>query len=316
MKISRTPDNRFENLPGYDFDPQYTVIEDDDGTEIRIHAIDEGPRHAQPILLMHGNPTWSYLYRKMIPGLLQSGRRVIAVDLVGCGRSDKPAKKTYYTQARHIQWMSKWLEANDLQQITLFCQDWGGLIGLHLVANYPERFDRVIAANTGIPLGTGGNKWLRTWQRVMRWLPAFPLKTALGRTIRNPAFSAQEFAAYQAPFPTLRHQAGILQFPVLIAVFEDNPAVPENRAAWEKLGQFDKPFLTLFGNKDPVTRGMHKALIKHIPGAQGQAHQIIDGGGHFIQEDKPEELVAAIIPFLEVRTRSYKKGAAGTFHAG
>ena len=300
MKVLRTPDSRFENLPGYNFEPHYTTIVDGDGTEIRIHYIDEGPRDAEPILLMHGNPSWCYLYRKMIPGLLKAGRRVIAVDLVGCGRSDKPAKRKYYTQARHVDWMSKWLVAMDLKHITLFCQDWGGTIGLNLVADFPERFDRVIASNTGLPMGEGGNRLLRNWQAIMKVFPAFPLRTAMKKSIREPGFSEQEFKAYKAPFYRLSYQAGILKFPQLIAVFPDNPGVPQNKKAWEKLKQFEKPFLTLFGDKDPVTRGGHKSMIKHIPGAQGQAHKIIKGGGHFIQEDKPDELVAEIVPFLDV----------------
>jgi haloalkane dehalogenase len=190
---------------------------------------------------MHGNPSWSYLYRKMIPGLLTSGRRVIAPDLVGLGRSDKPAKRKYYTQARHIDWMQKWLIAMDLQNITLFCQDWGGVIGLNLVADNPERFDRVIVANSGMPAGEGGTKALLIWQFVMKFMPVFPLKTAI-----------------------------------------------------------TKPVLTLFGNRDPISRGDEQFIIDRIPGAKGQSHKIIDGGGHFIQEDKPKELVAEIIPFLAV----------------
>ncbi|GAB2513301.1 haloalkane dehalogenase [Microbulbifer agarilyticus] len=301
MDMLRTPDECFENLPGYDFAPHYTTILDDDGTEIRIHHVDEGPRDAEPILLMHGNPSWAYLYRKMIPGLLQSGRRVIAVDLVGCGRSDKPARKQYYTLARHMDWMKKWLLANDLRNITLFCQDWGGTIGLHLVAKFPERFDRVIASNTGVPTGKGGNRYLDIWLAVMRWMPSFPWKIAFKNTIQCEQFNQAKFDAYRkAPFPARRYQAGILQFPQLIAIHPDNPGVPLNEETWAGLKQFHKPFLTLFGSRDPVSRGFEKIFQKYVPGAQGQAHKIIRGGGHFIQEDKPEELVAEILPFLEV----------------
>lgn len=302
MKVLRTPDSCFENLPGYNFEPHYTTIKDDDGTEIRIHSIDEGPRDAEPILLMHGNPSWSFIYRKMIPLLLESGRRVIAVDLVGCGRSDKPAEKSYYTLARHIDWIEKWVIANDLKNITLFCQDWGGTIGLNVVADNPERFDRIVAANTGIPQGEGGNRWLFWWLKIMKWMPVFPWSYAFKGSIQNPAFTDAEFDAYRkAPFPKRAYQAGILRFPQLIAIFPDNPGVPQNKAAWEKLKQFDKPVLTLFGNRDPVTRGIHKVFQRDMPGAAGQSHKIIKGGGHFIQEDKPEELVAEIIPFLDVR---------------
>ncbi|MEM9254768.1 MAG: haloalkane dehalogenase [Pseudomonadota bacterium] len=300
MKVLRTPDSCFENLRAFDYDPHYLTILDDDGTELRVHYIDEGPRNAPPILLMHGNPTWTYLYRKMLPGLMATGRRVVAVDLVGLGRSDKPAKRKYYTQARHIQWMEKWLLGMDLQSITMFCQDWGGTIGLHLVANHPERFDRVIASNTGLPVGDGGTKVLRTWQNLMRFLPLFPMRMALKRSIRVERFTDKEYRSYLAPFPSFKYQAGILSFPQLIAVFPGNPGVDQNRQALEKLGQFHKPFLTLFGDRDPVTRGYERQLQKTVPGAKGQKHKHIVGGGHFIQEDRPEELVAEIVPFLSV----------------
>lgn len=301
MKILRTPDECFENLPGFDYEPHYVTIKDDDGTDIRIHYVDEGPRDAQPILLMHGNPSWSYIYRKMIPGLLASGRRVIAVDLVGCGRSDKPAKKKYYTLARHIDWIEKWLLAMDLNNITLVCQDWGGTIGLNVMVDNPERFDRVVMANTGIPTGDGGNRWLKVWLFVMKYLPSFPWGIAFKPTIKAEDFDDNIFDAYRkAPFPQRKYQAGIRQFPQLISIFPDNPGVPQNRAAWKKLKQFNKPLLTLYGNLDPVTKGQEARYIKGVPGAKGQNHKIIKGGGHFIQEDKPDELVAEILPFLEV----------------
>ncbi|MDB4807056.1 haloalkane dehalogenase [Pseudomonadales bacterium] len=301
MKILRTPDSCFDNLPGYNFEPHYTTITDSDGSEIRIHSIDEGPRDAEPILLMHGNPSWAYLYRHMIPALLATGRRVIAVDLVGCGRSDKPAKRKYYTLARHYEWMSKWLLANELSNITLFCQDWGGTIGLYLVSEFPERFDRVIASNTGIPAGEGGNKWLRWWLRIMKILPAFPFDLGFKNSVLRPQFSDAEYFAYKkAPFPQRKYQAGIRQFPQLIAILPGNPGVPLNKIIWEKLKTFDKPFLTLFGDKDPISYRGEKIFKKFVPGAKGQKHKIIAGAGHFIQEDKPEELVEAIIPFLEV----------------
>ena len=300
MKVCRTPDSCFANLPGYDFEPHYKMIEDDDGTQLRVHFVDVGPSDAQPILLMHGNPSWAFLYRKMIPGLAATGRRVIAVDLIGCGRSDKPAKRKYYTQARHVDWMTKWVQAMDLNNITLFCQDWGGTIGLNLVAEMPERFDRVVASNTGLPIGDGANKTLRTWQRLMKFLPSFPLKSAFRKTVKSEDFNDEVLRGYLAPFPGRSYQAGIMQFPQLIAVFADNPSVAQNRSALEKLGRFDKPFLTLFGNRDPVTRGLEKVFIDGVPGAKGQKHKIIRGAGHFIQEDRPDDLVAEIIPFLDV----------------
>jgi len=302
MKVLRTPDSRFQNLPGYDFDPNYVLITDDDGAELRVHYIDEGPRGADPILLMHGNPSWVYLYRKMIPGLLKTGRRVIAVDLIGLGRSDKPAKRRYYTQARHVDWMDKWMQALKLQNVTLFCQDWGGIIGLHLVAKYPERFDRVITSNTGLGDGSAAPRALRIWQRGMQLLPSFPLRRAIKSAVQAEEFSEEELQAYLAPFPSRKYQAAILAFPQLLPTHTGAPGVTDNIRAWEQLSRFDKPFLTLFGTRDPMTRGSDEYLQRAIPGASGQPHRRLSGAGHFTQEDKPDELVAEISEFLNAAT--------------
>ena len=252
MKVLRTPDSQFENLMDYDFPPTYTTIQDVDGTHIRIHSVDVGPKDADPILLMHGNPTWSYLYRHMIKALEKTGRRVIALDLVGCGRSDKPAKRKYYTLARHHDWYCKWLEANNLDNITLVCQDWGGTLGLKLVAKYPERFARVFATNTGLPTGQGGSKLLKWWLRLMKFAIAFPWKYAFEANFVKTKPTHDEMKAFRAPFPSRKYQAGIVKFPQLIAIFPNNPGVTANREAWAGLASFDKPFLTVFGNKDPV----------------------------------------------------------------
>lgn len=297
MKVLRTPDERFVGLEGYAFEPHYTDVVDSDGTAIRIHHIDEGPRDAAPILLMHGNPTWAYLYRKFVPQLTAAGHRVVAVDLVGCGRSEKPAERSDYTQARHVDWLTKWLTQADLREVTLFCQDWGGTLGLHLVAQHPERFARVIAANTGIPLGEGENSFMKMWTTMMRDATEFPMQQMLPTGMTH-TLTPGELAAYQAPFPDPSYQAGICQFPMLIAVQPDNPGVPANREAWEKLGRFDKPFLTLFGARDPVTQGGEKRLQEHVPGASGQAHHVFGDASHFIQEDVPNELVARILAFI------------------
>jgi haloalkane dehalogenase len=298
MQVLRTPDDRFAALDGWHWPPSYTTIAGADGTSIRIHHVDVGPRDAAPILLMHGNPTWSYLYRKMIPGLQATGRRVIAVDLVGCGRSDKPAAKSDYTLARHVEWMSRWLLAMELQDVTLFCQDWGGTIGLHLVARHPERFARVVASNTGIPLGEGASDFMAMWLGMMADATEFPWQMLPPGMTREP--SAAELAAYRAPFPTSAYEAGIIQFPLLIAVMPDNPGVPLNQAAWTRLATFEKPFLTVFGAKDPVARGADRRMQAHIPGANGQAHTRIADANHFIQEDAPDELVEHIARFLAV----------------
>ena len=298
MKVLRTPDSQFENLMDYDFPPTYTTIQDVDGTHIRIHSVDVGPKDADPILLMHGNPTWSYLYRHMIKALEKTGRRVIALDLVGCGRSDKPAKRKYYTLARHHDWYCKWLEANNLDNITLVCQDWGGTLGLKLVAKYPERFARVFATNTGLPTGQGGSKLLKWWLRLMKFAIAFPWNAFEANFVKTKP-THDEMKAFKAPFPSRKYQAGIVKFPQLIAIFPDNPGVPANREAWAKLASFDKPFLTVFGNKDPVTRKIEKRLIDHIPGCRKQSHTILDGIGHFSPEEAPDALLEHLIPFLD-----------------
>ena len=248
--------------------------------------------------MMHGNPTWSYLYRHMIKALEKTGRRVIALDLVGCGRSDKPAKRKYYTLARHHDWYCKWLEANNLDNITLVCHDWGGTLGLKLVAKYPERFARVFATNTGLPTGQGGSKLLKWWLRLMKFAIAFPWNAFEANFVKTKP-THDEMKAFKAPFPSRKYQAGIVKFPQLIAIFPDNPGVPANREAWAKLASFDKPFLTVFGNKDPVTRKIEKRLIDHIPGCRKQSHTILDGIGHFSPEEAPDALLEHLIPFLD-----------------
>ncbi len=299
MKVLRTPDNQFENLPDYDFEPTYTTIQDEDGTELRIHSVDVGPKDAAPILLMHGNPTWSYIYRHVIKGLLPTGRRIIAVDLVGCGRSDKPAKRKDYTLARHQNWMKKWLLANDLNNITLVCQDWGGTLGLKLVTDFPERFDRVLATNTGVPTGDGGNNWLRWWLRIMKLVPSFPWNIAFKTSMVSKKLTKQEYRAFRSPFPSIKYQVGILKFPQLITVFPEHPEVELNRQVWEKLTLFTKPFLNVYGNRDPVTRGISKLHQKYIPGCKGLEHIKLEGIGHFSPEEAPEALITNIIEFLD-----------------
>ena len=296
MQVLRTPDERFAGLADYPFEPHYADVTDADGTVLRIHYIDEGPRDAPPILLMHGEPSWSYLYRKFVPALVAKGHRVIAPDLIGFGKSDKPAARTDYTYERHVAWMTDWLLGLDLKDITLFCQDWGGLIGLRLVAAFPERFARLVIANTGLPVGTGWSQGFDNWLKFSQAVPEFPAGGILkGGTVR--ALTDAEIAAYDAPFPDETYKEGARQFPTLVPVTPEHASVPENLAAWEVLKTFDKPVLTCFSDKDMVTAGGEKAIIDRIPGAKGQPHVIIKDGGHFLQEDAPEQLVALIDDF-------------------
>lgn len=296
MKILRTPDERFANLPDFDFEPHYTTITDADGHDIRIHHVEAGPKDGAPIVLMHGNPTWSYLYRHMINPLAEAGHRVIAVDLVGCGRSDKPSRRSDYTLARHYDWMMCWFREMDLTDVTLFCQDWGGTIGLYVVSQMPERFARVIASNTGIPTGSGANTFFKVWRQAMRFAPRFPWFMVQQSTVRT--LTKGEMGAYRAPFPNMRLSAGILKFPRLIAIVPQVPGVELNRAAWKKLQQFDRPFLLVFGRQDYVARSWFKLGQERIAGARGQDHVMLDQAGHFIQEDQPKELIRQILGFI------------------
>ena len=301
MEVLRTPDERFADLADYPFAPHYLSVADADGTDLRIHYVDEGPRDAAPILLMHGEPSWSYLYRKFVPDLVARGHRVIAPDLIGFGKSDKPAARSDYTYERHVAWMSAWLTALDLTDITLFCQDWGGLIGLRLVAAFPDRFARLVVSNTGLPVGAGSSEGFDAWLAFSQNVPQFPVGFIVnGGTSRD--LAPAEIAAYDAPFPDESYKEGARQFPILVPITPNHASVAENRAAWTVLEKFERPVLTAFGDKDAVTKGGERAFIERVPGARGQPHRTIAGGGHFIQEDAPEELCALIDDLIRADT--------------
>lgn len=292
MDVLRTPDARFEGLLDWPYAPHYFDVRDADGTVLRLHYVDEGPRDAPPVLLMHGEPSWAYLYRHVIAGLAARGRRVIAPDLIGFGRSDKPAKRTDYTYERHVAWMSQWLTTLDLSGLTLFCQDWGGLIGLRLVAAYPERFAGLVIANTGLPVGTGMTDGFKAWLEMSQSIPVMPIGGIVNMgTGRN--LTEAEVAAYDAPFPDETFKEGARQFPTLVPVTPEHASVAENIAAWAVLERFDKPVVTAFSDGDAVTRGGDAPIQARIPGAKGQPHVTLSGG-HFLQEDSPAEIVDVI----------------------
>lgn len=293
MEILRTPDERFADLPDYPFAPHYLEVAD-----VRIHYVDEGPADAPPVLLMHGEPSWSFLYRRMIPILTAAGHRVIAPDLVGFGRSDKPAAREDYTYQRHVDWMAGLLTTLELREVTLFGQDWGGLIGLRLAAENESRFARIIAANTFLPTGDipPGRAFLR-WQRISQETPDFRAGDIVKGGCTS-ALSGAVVAAYDAPFPDERYLAGARQFPMLVPISPDDPAAPANRAAWEVLRHWQKPFLCTFSDRDPITRGGSRYFQEAVPGAQGQPHTTISGAGHFLQEDRGEDLAHTIVAFL------------------
>ena len=280
--VWRTPDARFASLPDYPFAANYVDIADARLGALRMHYVDENPRARRTVLLLHGEPSWSFLYRFMIPPLADAGFRVLAPDLVGFGRSDKPGHVDDYSYAGHVRWMRAFVEQLALKRVTLFCQDWGGLIGLRVLAETPDRFARLVVANTGLP--DGGltlPRAFRTWQRFARWSPLFPIGRIIDRGCHR-LLDAAEIAAYDAPFPDRRYKAAARALPQLVPTHA---------------GERDLPVLTLFSDRDPITRGGDRPFRKRLPGAAGQPHHLMRGGGHFLQEDVGPELAERIIAF-------------------
>jgi haloalkane dehalogenase len=328
VKVLRTPDECFEGIEDYPYQPNYTHITAEDGTELRIHHIDEGPEDGFPILCMHGQPVWSYLYRRMIPLLIKEGMRVIAPDLVGYGKSDKPAAREDYSYQRQVDWMGAWLAANNFSGLTFFGQDWGGLIGLRMVADQPDRFDRVMISNTGLPyfpdisedvvqqvknfranaptptlaemaqaqqnipeqMATNFAYWQKFCWETEDVPVGFMLSASVGSTAVGPA--------YEAPFPDPGYKMGVRAMPSMVPTLPDDPSLEAQARAWAFYETFDKPFLCAFADNDPVTRGMDKDFVEKVPGAKGQPHTTIPGGGHFIQENRPAEVVKAMVDFI------------------
>jgi len=316
VTVLRTPDARFDDLPGYPFAPNYVEVPHRDGAPLRMHYVDAGPRDAPVVLLLHGEPTWSYLYRKVIPVLVAAGLRAIAPDHIGFGRSDKLSEATDYTYARHIGWVDAFLSALDLHGVTLFGQDWGGAIGLSAVAREPERFDRIVLGNTMLhtlePELAGRLVWaahsdgttstiaegLLNWVTLSQRMPVLrPSLFVNASTVGD--VPADVAAAYDAPFPDPRYLAGVRQFPILIPITRSDPGAKINRATWRALEGFDRPVLTAFSDSDPTTAGWDRVFQQRIPGAAGQPHVTLAGGGHFLQEDCGEELGRVIVDFVE-----------------
>jgi haloalkane dehalogenase len=293
MEILRTPDDRFADLPGYAFAPNYIDI-----GGLRMHYVDDGPRDAAPVLLLHGEPSWSYLYRKMIPPLVAAGHRVVAPDLIGFGKSDKPASIDDYSYQAHVDWVRQFIEDLDLRDITLFGQDWGSLIGLRIAAEHPDRFARIVIGNGALPTGDQAlPEAFLQWRQFATTSPKFDI----GRVLQNATVSDladDVVAAYDAPFPDDSYKAGARAFPALVPITPDDPASEANRRAWASLTEWHKPFLTTFSDKDPIMSGGEKVFKKLVPGAAGQPHVIIEDGGHFLQEDKGEEIADVLIEFI------------------
>jgi haloalkane dehalogenase len=291
MDALRTPDERFADLPDFPWTPRYTEI-----AGLRMAHVEDGS--GPTVLMLHGEPTWSFLYRKMIPGIAAAGLRAVAPDLIGFGRSDKPTAPSDYSYRQHVDWLVAWIEALDLRGITLFCQDWGSLLGLRIAAEHPDRFDRIVVGNGFLPIADRPTPpAFRAWRAFARFTPVFPTgRIVQAGTARR--LTAAERAAYDAPFPSERYKQGARAFPRLVPTDPDDPAVPANRRAWEALGRWEKPFLTAFGKKDPILGWADRLLQRHVPGAQGQPHRDLAHAGHFLQEDAGEELAAVVAGFV------------------
>jgi len=298
MTVLRTPDDRFDNLPGFPFEPHYCEIGDPDLGRLRIHYVDEGPAHGPVVLCLHGEPTWSYLYRKMIPVFAAAGFRTVAPDLVGFGRSDKPSERSDYSYAKHVRWMKDWVVAMGLCDVTLLGQDWGGLIGLRMVAELPERFARFSLSNTGLPTGDhqvneAFHKWRKFSQEDLEFDTGY-----IVNLFGHGDLTEGEIEAYRAPFPSDEYKAGARQFPMLVPTEPDNPASAANREAWKVLMQWHKPALMCFSDADPIMAGGDKPFLSRVPGTRNQPHVTLKGR-HFIQEEDGEAWARAVVDWMQ-----------------
>ena len=293
VEYVRTPGARFAQLTDFPYEPRYVEI---DG--LRMAWVDEGPRDAAPLLLLHGEPTWSYLYRRLVPILLAAGHRIVAPDLIGFGRSDKPIDPEHYTYERHVGWMTAFIEAIDLREATLFGQDWGGLIGLRVVAENPDRFSAMVLPNTVLPDGGEMSAGFLQWQERSQGQNLEQWQATFGRMIQTRELSEGEVASYGVPFDTDESRAGARQFPLLVPTGPNDPAVPANRAAWAVLEQWTRPVLTLWCPDDRVLGEYQSVFVDRIPGAAGQPHQTFSPGGHFIQDEHGEAVATAMVDWL------------------
>jgi haloalkane dehalogenase len=300
MKVLRTPEARFADLPDFDYPPRYADV-----GGLRLAYVETGPADGEPMLLLHGEPSWSFLYRKVMPVLADAGLRAIAADLAGFGRSDKPAQVSDHSYARHVEWIRALaFDRLDLRGLTLVGQDWGGLIGLRLVAEHPDRFARVVASNTGLPTGDQPmpDVWLR-FREVVRTAPTLSVSRLIQSGCQTP-LSPAVLAAYEAPFPDQAFAAAVRAMPELVPTYPQDPASEANRAAWRRLSAWDKPFLVAFSDRDPITGSMAPVLERAVPGAAGIEHPVLTGAGHFLQEDAGERLGAVIAEFVRAHPAS------------
>lgn len=299
MDLLRTPDACFDELADFPYPPHRAMVRAPDGASAEMAWVQDGPLDGPVVLLLHGEPTWSYLYRSMIGPLAAAGCRVVAPDLIGFGRSDKPTKVDDHSYARHVGWLHSLLvDVLDLREVTLFGQDWGGLLGLRLVAEHPDRFARVVVANTGLP--TGDEPMPPVWWAFRRAVQTAAVLD-VGRLVASGCvrgLSQSARAAYDAPFPEQHFMAGPRAMPLILPTAPDDPASAANRAAWAGLRRFDKPFLVAFSDSDPITAQMAPVLAREIPGAAGLTHPVIEHAGHFLQEDAGADLARVVVEFL------------------
>lgn len=299
MQVLKTPESAFNKITDFPYSPCFTEITDTVSSEMTMAHYQCGPEDGHTVLLMHGEPTWAYLYRKMMPVLAEAGFNVIAPDLIGFGRSDKPVRKEDYSYARHLIWIKDWFTQVVKGPTTLFCQDWGGLLGLRLVADMPDYFSGVMVSNTGLPTGDySPSEAFIKWRRFSQDVPIFPTSTIIQNGTTTELDEAT-LNAYDAPFPNEQYKAGARMFPLLVPTSPDSAEAQANKQAWDKLKQFKKPFITAFGDSDPITKGGDKLFQKLIPGCKDMAHRLVENGGHFIQEDQGELLANLLIQFIK-----------------
>jgi haloalkane dehalogenase len=308
METIRTPDDRFEDLPDYPFDAHYVEIPDLEGGTLRMHYLDEGPRDAPPVVMIHGNPSWSYLWRKIIPPVAAAGHRVIAIDLIGMGRSDKPTRMEDFTVARHVEWVrSALVDRLDLNDMTLLLHDWGGIVGLRTLHHHPDRVARVCLTNSGMFLRDPSEPMpekieaagpFADFQKMVRETPDWPHWEML-RAMCVAELPQEVVDAYHAPYPSAEYLCANRQFTQMLATTPDNAQLPDNWTAWQTVKRFDRPFLTIFSDGDQVARGSEKRFIEEVKGCAGQPHVLLEGGSHFLQEDIPEAFLGALLPWLE-----------------
>src|ERR1700759_2489109 len=300
MQSLRTPDECFANLPEFPYPAKYCEVDAGEGGHLRVAWVEDGPAEGNPVLMLHGEPSWSFLYRRMMPIIAAAGYRVICPDLVGFGRSDKPTRIEDHTYARHVEWIRELVfDVLDLRQVTMVGPDWGGLIGLRLAAENPERIARIVVANTGLP--TGDLPMPEIWWKFREAIQGAP-EIQVGRFVeagcRQP-MSDEIGAGYDAPFHDETYKVAARAMPGLIPTAPDDPASEPNRAAWKALCDSTTPMLVAFSDSDPITGAMAPIFSSQMRGAAGIEHPVIANAGHFLQEDAGKQLAAEIVAFLQ-----------------